>query len=326
MYKFYTVALLFIVLLGNVCAISSRPRYVTPSQNYHIVAEGETLQDISKMHDISSQKLMVYNNMKSRRVFVGQKIYLYPKPEIKRDYITPRSIPENKMHQVQAGETIGRIAKMYDVGIIELIDYNNLSSLELTPGQKLYLAPDIKTSNAVSATSSPQSNSNTKKYTTKETPNKQDPSQKLEEQEFTSISKPKFNKIKTTRNRSSPGLIAPIEGTVTSEFGTRNGSHHKGIDIAADVGEPICAVADGKVVYVGSQRGYGNVVILEHDDYVMTVYAHNETNLVRLGEIVKQGQPIATLGNTGSTDGPHLHFEYRVQGKAIDPRQVLPGL
>jgi murein DD-endopeptidase MepM/ murein hydrolase activator NlpD len=68
------------------------------------------------------------------------------------------------------------------------------------------------------------------------------------------------------------------------------------------------------------------VVILEHDDYVMTVYAHNETNLVRLGEIVKQGQPIATLGNTGSTDGPHLHFEYRVQGKAIDPRQVLPGL
>ena len=58
----------------------------------------------------------------------------------------------------------------------------------------------------------------------------------------------------------------------------------------------------------------------------MTIYAHNETNLVRLGEKVKQGQPIATVGETGTTSGPHLHFEYRVKGKAINPRDVLPNL
>ena len=65
-------------------------------------------------------------------------------------------------------------------------------------------------------------------------------------------------------------------------------------------------------------------VILEHDNLTMTVYAHNESNLVRLGEKVKKGQPIATVGQTGNATAPHLHFEYRVEGKAINPREVLP--
>ena len=101
---------------------------------------------------------------------------------------------------------------------------------------------------------------------------------------------------------------------------------HKGIDIAASIGEPVYAVLNGTVAFAGTQRGYGNVIILEHKGYVMTIYAHNETNLVRLGEKVKQGQPIATIGETGTTSGPHLHFEYRVKGKAINPRDVLPNL
>ena len=92
------------------------------------------------------------------------------------------------------------------------------------------------------------------------------------------------------------------------------------------MGTAIHAVQRGTVVFSGRQRGYGNVIILEHDDYVMTVYAHNESNLVRLGDTVDKGQPIATLGNSGTSTGPHLHFEYRVQGKAIDPVQVLTCL
>jgi len=104
----------------------------------------------------------------------------------------------------------------------------------------------------------------------------------------------------------------------------RDGKPHKGIDVAAEIGAPIHAAMSGKVVYVGTQRGYGNVIILEHENYVMTVYAHNETNLVRLDDIVNSGQPIATVGETGTTTGPHLHFEYRVQGRAVNPREIFP--
>lgn len=121
-------------------------------------------------------------------------------------------------------------------------------------------------------------------------------------------------------------LIVPVQGIVTSEFGNRNGMVHKGVDISTSIGEPVYAVLNGTVAFAGTQRGYGNVIILEHKSYVMTIYAHNETNLVRLSEKVKQGQPIATIGETGTTSGPHLHFEYRVKGKAINPRDILPNL
>ncbi|MCB5230130.1 MAG: M23 family metallopeptidase, partial [Candidatus Cloacimonas sp.] len=66
-----------------------------------------------------------------------------------------------------------------------------------------------------------------------------------------------------------------------------------------------------------------NVVLLEHANFIITVYAHNERNLVRLGDSVKKGQPIATVGQTGNATTPHLHFEYRVKGKAINPRNVI---
>ena len=118
-------------------------------------------------------------------------------------------------------------------------------------------------------------------------------------------------------------LHLPLKGKILSEFGIRNKTVHNGIDIGAPVGEPIYAALDGKVVFVGVQRGYGNVVLLEHDDFIITVYAHNERNLVRLGDYVTKGQPIATVGQTGNASCPHLHFEYRVKGKAINPRDVI---
>lgn len=338
MNKSFFVIVSFITLFVTLFAMSSRPRYVTPSQDYHIVKKNETLQDISKEHDISPQKLMVYNNLASQRVFPGQKVYLFPRPKVKREYITPRSIPPSKFHMVEEGESISRISKMYNVGIIDLIEFNNLSSLKLKTDQKIYLAKDVRPYSSAPTTipqpqkKEPSTASSTpkapNKYTTKPSKIKSDLSakSKKEKEEFASVSRSEVEKVKVRQKRSPTGLIIPIQGKITSEFGMRNGRPHKGIDISAAVGEPICAVSDGKVVYAGSQRGYGNVVILEHDDYVMTVYAHNEANLVRPGETVKQGQPIATLGNTGTTSGPHLHFEYRVQGKALNPRQVLPGL
>ena len=117
----------------------------------------------------------------------------------------------------------------------------------------------------------------------------------------------------------------PVEaGIVSSEYGRRFGRLHKGIDVAADIGEPIHAIADGYVIYAGNKiEGYGNLVILRHDETIITLCAHNSRVKVKTGQHVTQGQVIALLGNTGRSTGPHSHFEVRRQELPVNPREVL---
>ncbi|MBI4425679.1 MAG: M23 family metallopeptidase [Elusimicrobia bacterium] len=113
-------------------------------------------------------------------------------------------------------------------------------------------------------------------------------------------------------------------GIVSSEYGRRWGRRHRGIDIAADTGVPVFAAAAGAVLFAGeSAGGYGRVVILRHDQRTTSLYAHNTSVLVREGEQVMAGQMIATLGSTGRSTGPHVHFEIRVRDKTVDPRKRL---
>src|SRR5262249_36744682 len=114
-------------------------------------------------------------------------------------------------------------------------------------------------------------------------------------------------------------------GIVSSEYGARWGKMHKGLDIAADSGEPVYAVAAGEVIYAGSGlSGYGNVVILKHDDQLTSLYAHNSALKVKQGDEVKQGELIALLGSTGHSTGPHVHFEFRQNDAAVNPHSLLP--
>jgi len=124
-----------------------------------------------------------------------------------------------------------------------------------------------------------------------------------------------------------PALAWPMtEGVVSSGFGERWGRPHKGIDIAAPEGTPIHAAADGEVVFAeNSDGGYGKLVILEHTGGCLTVYAHNSRILVDEGQTVRQGAPIAEVGSTGRSTGPHLHFEIRIDASAIDPLIHLPA-
>jgi murein DD-endopeptidase MepM/ murein hydrolase activator NlpD len=121
-------------------------------------------------------------------------------------------------------------------------------------------------------------------------------------------------------------LAWPIEaGIVSSEYGARWGKMHKGIDIAAEVGEPVYAIAPGEVIYAGDGlRGYGNVVILRHDRRRTSLYAHNSALKVKQGDQVAQGTVVALLGNTGHSTGPHVHFEIRDGDTPVNPRTVLP--
>jgi murein DD-endopeptidase MepM/ murein hydrolase activator NlpD len=117
----------------------------------------------------------------------------------------------------------------------------------------------------------------------------------------------------------------PVEaGVISSEYGKRFGRLHKGMDVAADVGEPIHAIASGYVVYASNKiAGYGNLVILRHDETLMTLYAHNSKMKVKTGQWVAQGDVIALLGNTGISTGPHTHFEFRRLDAALNPRELL---
>lgn len=127
----------------------------------------------------------------------------------------------------------------------------------------------------------------------------------------------------STVRRSSSGLVWPVSGPVTSGFGWRWGRMHSGIDIAVPTGTPVVAAAGGQVISAGWMGGYGNLVVIDHGGGLATAYAHNSSVAVGGGQSVTQGQTIAYAGSTGNSTGPHLHFEVRVNGSAVDPLGYL---
>jgi lipoprotein NlpD len=115
----------------------------------------------------------------------------------------------------------------------------------------------------------------------------------------------------------------PTDGKIIDNFSSSEGGN-KGVDIAGSRGQPILATADGRVVYAGNAlRGYGNLIIIKHNDDYLSAYAHNDTMLVREQQEVKAGQKIATMGSTG-TSSVRLHFEIRYKGKSVNPLRYLP--
>ncbi|MGH7814231.1 MAG: peptidoglycan DD-metalloendopeptidase family protein [Candidatus Binataceae bacterium] len=113
-------------------------------------------------------------------------------------------------------------------------------------------------------------------------------------------------------------------GLVSAGFGMRGGAMHAGVNIEAPAGTPIYAAGAGTVIFAGTLRGYGNTIIIRHDSHYVTVYAHNERNLVRKGGRVADGQEIAQVGSTGRAAAANLHFEVRRDNVARDPLAYLP--
>lgn len=120
--------------------------------------------------------------------------------------------------------------------------------------------------------------------------------------------------------------VKPVSGVITSRFGAEESIRdhtHKGIDISAPNGTPIKAAAEGKVTYSGSMGGYGNLIIITHENNIQTYYAHCSRLYVSVGEEVEAGDTIASVGSTGYSTGNHLHFEIRQNGAQINPQRYL---
>lgn len=138
-----------------------------------------------------------------------------------------------------------------------------------------------------------------------------------------------LNKAKSS-NFVSNSFISPLSGRISSGFGIRNDpfdgqkTKHEGTDIAAPKGSKIVAAAGGTVTFVGYEKnGYGKYLKITHSDKVMTLYAHCSEILVKKGDTVTAGQTVALVGSTGQSTGNHLHFEIRIDGKAVNAMWFL---
>jgi murein DD-endopeptidase MepM/ murein hydrolase activator NlpD len=128
---------------------------------------------------------------------------------------------------------------------------------------------------------------------------------------------------------ASAPSIWPVRGWVTSDFSVRLDPYtgqrvmHEGLDVAAAIGAPVRAPADGTVVFAGAEGGYGHVLVIDHGYGLKTRFGHLSRIDVKLGEKVKRGQFVAAVGNSGRSTGPHLHYEVRVNGVADNPRKFI---
>ncbi len=139
-----------------------------------------------------------------------------------------------------------------------------------------------------------------------------------------------ISKLEKKRNLlAATPSIKPVDGIITSPFGYRRSpftgkkTFHSGLDISNRLGTKIVTTADGKIIFTGRKTNYGNVVIIDHGYGKTTKYAHLRDILVNKGQQVKRGEAIATLGNTGKSTGPHLHYEVLVNGAPVNPKKYI---
>lgn len=224
-------------------------------------------------------------------------------------------------HQVRKGDTLYSISWHYSQDYRQVAKWNGMSSpYLLSEGQWLRVAPpgpEAGLEPPVYLKKPPQSKSKTAaKNTVKSHVEKT-------KQQTTNVAK------KTTSSSQLPSSSVaihwqwPLKGKLIRKFNA-NKPGQQGVDIAASTGTLVSAAAAGKVVYSGNGlRGYGNLIIIKHNDKYLSAYAHNKTILVKEGAMVKQGQSIARVGNTESNQ-VKLHFQIRVDGKPVNPLRYLP--
>ena len=209
-------------------------------------------------------------------------------------------------YRVKRGDTVLRIALDQGQSYRDIVRWNNLTDPNLIEVDQLLLVRPpagkmtVKPLTSAATTSAPQKNAD----------------QRMAEP----ATEPKLEAVKPDAPPPGIRLSWPAKGKVVEDF---IDGKNKGIDIAGKLGDPIQAASDGRVVYAGnSLRGYGNLVIVKHDNTYLTAYAHNRNLLVKEGDAVRKGQKIAEMGDTDA-NSVRLHFELRVNGKPVDPLPFL---
>nr|WP_216611122.1 MULTISPECIES: peptidoglycan DD-metalloendopeptidase family protein [Vibrio] len=280
-----------------------------------------------------------------------------PVSSLNKDYSSvERGSYRGSYYEVKKGDTLYFIAYVTDKNVNDLVRYNELNApYTIFPGQRLKLwapkyvapkyghkvepvvppvvatkpAPVTKTSTASKPSNSSKSSTQKPATTTPKVAQKQPP-KKVEQSKPKEYVGSKGNQnvkpkppVTAAKNDKVSKWLWPTKGRVIKNFSAGE-QGNKGIDIAGQRGQPIVSTAAGTVVYSGNAlRGYGNLIIVKHNDNYLSAYAHNDRLLVSEGQSVKSGQKIATMGSSGSKS-VKLHFEIRYQGKSVNPKRYLP--
>ncbi len=291
----------------------------------YIVKRGDTLTKISKEYKVSISDIKYYNDKYYDDLIIGERLFIplanhdLAKKEtlvkndqiVKKEYNT-RKVKDGLVYIVQPGDNLYSISRNFALTVSQLKDLNNLSSDIINIDQELYIKrnepkkvqkikiANAKKTNKVAKVETVKNKNSTNKY-----------------------SSPNAGRTSDFPEDWKNAFILPVSGRISSPFGMRGGRLHKGIDISAPPGTQIKVAYSGTVSYTGFLKDYGNIILVEHGNNVVTVYAHNEINLVKKSDKVNKGDVIARLGSTGRSTGPHLHFEIRVNNKPIDPAKII---
>lgn len=315
--------------------------------NEIVVGKGDTLYSLSRKYKVEVKDLANANKLSvPYSLRVGQKLKLkndviaknvtvpvmpMVQPQNKVPEITPVS---QKIYQlteitVSKKDTLYSLSRKYEIPVNDLAVINKLSApFSLSVGQKLKVpklnekiivsVPDNK--NVISENQVTKSNKILKNSKDSQ------PKEKIipEKKEIKISSNPAKVLPKITA-RSSSKFTWPVRGKILSGFGAKsNGLYNDGINIGGGIGKPVSAAENGVVAYAGNEvKGMGNLIIIQHSDGWMTVYAHLDSMIVRRGIKVSVGQKIGTVGKTGKVDIPQLHFEIRKGTKAYNPESKL---
>lgn len=271
-----------------------------------MVSRNDTLYDISERYGLSMRDIIEVNGIAPPyTINTGQRLKL----------------PAPREYRVEQGDSLYRLSRMFGMSMTDLARQNNLSApYTLQAGQNLKVSRN--STPAVVQTAS---------YTIQpkvETPKALQtmPSSRPAKVEQAVIKPPV--KSSTIGKPVDKGFVWPVKGQVLSSYGPKeNGLHNDGVNIAAPRGSAVGAASAGQVMYVGNAlKGFGNLVLVRHDNGWITAYSHLDTIKVARGQNVSQGDAIGTVGSTGRVDTPQLHFEVRRGSQALNPQKYLPAI
>lgn len=295
---------------------AKRPGHRISSNTYSVtVASGDTLSQIAADHDAKTSELAAANGLsRPYHIYSGQKIVVpakgsrvarsgqrraayarpVPRSTLNRNISSRPNATTGGTYVVRRGDTLYGVARKYKVRAGDIATANKLGNKnQLYVGQRLKI-PGARSASNTRVAGGPAP---------------------------TPRSKPTL----AAPPPSSGVFLWPAEGKILSRFGSKgNGLHNDGVNIAVPEGSPVRVTQNGVVAYVGNElKGYGNLLLVRHENGWVSAYAHNKELLVKRGQTVRKGDLIARAGQTGSVTTPQVHFELRKGAKPIDPLKVF---